>query len=42
MRTHVAEAWVEVPLQHFVDDARVLFARALEPPKGGRPRGMAR
>ena len=31
MRTHVAEPWVEAPLQHFVDDARVLFALLLHP-----------
>ena len=31
MRTHVAERWVEVPLQRFVDDARVLFALLLHP-----------
>ena len=31
MRTQVAEAWVEPPLQRFVDDARVLFALLLHP-----------
>jgi len=31
MRTHVAEPWVEEPLQLFVDDARVLFALLLHP-----------
>jgi len=31
MRTHAAEAWVEAPLQRFVDDARVLFALLLHP-----------
>lgn len=31
MRTHVAEPWVEAPLQGFVDDARVLFALLLHP-----------
>ena len=31
MRTHVAEPWVEAPLQAFVDDARVLFALLLHP-----------
>ena len=31
MRARVAEAWVEAPLQRFVDDARVLFALLLHP-----------
>ena len=31
VRTHVAEPWVEAPLQAFVDDARVLFALLLHP-----------
>jgi hypothetical protein len=31
VKTHVAEAWVEAPLQEFVDDARVLFALLLHP-----------
>ena len=31
MKTHVAEPWVEAPLQRFVDDARVLFALLLHP-----------
>jgi hypothetical protein len=31
MRTRVAESWVEIPLQRFVDDARVLFALLLYP-----------
>jgi hypothetical protein len=31
VRTHVAEPWVEGPLQGFVDDARVLFALLLHP-----------
>lgn len=31
MRAHVAEAWVEAPLQRFVDDAQVLFALLLHP-----------
>jgi predicted regulator of Ras-like GTPase activity (Roadblock/LC7/MglB family) len=31
MRTHVAEPWVEEPLQRFVDDARALFALLLQP-----------
>ena len=31
MRARVAEPWVEVPLQRFVDDARVLFALLLHP-----------
>jgi hypothetical protein len=31
VRTHVAEPWVEAPLQRFVDDARVLFALLLHP-----------
>jgi predicted regulator of Ras-like GTPase activity (Roadblock/LC7/MglB family) len=31
MRAQVAEVWVEVPLQRFVNDARVLFALLLHP-----------
>ena len=31
MRTRVAEPWVELPLERFVDDARVLFALLLHP-----------
>ena len=31
MTTRVAESWVEVPLQRFVDDARVLFALLMHP-----------
>ena len=31
MRARVAEAWVEAPLQRFVDDARVQFALLLHP-----------
>src|SRR6185312_14900258 len=31
VRAHVAEAWVEAPLQRFVDDARVQFALLLHP-----------
>ena len=31
MRTHVAEPWVEAPLQKFVDDANALFALLLHP-----------
>lgn len=31
MRARVAEAWVEEPLQRFVDDARVQFALLLHP-----------
>ena len=31
MKMAVAEAWVEVPLRRFVDDARVLFALLLHP-----------
>ena len=31
MRTHVAEPWVEAPLQTFVDDANALFALLLHP-----------
>ena len=31
MRTRVAESWVEVPLQRFVDEARVLFALLMQP-----------
>ncbi len=31
MRTHVAEPWVEAPLQAFVDDAHALFALLLHP-----------
>ncbi len=31
MRTHVAEPWIEAPLQTFVDDARALFALLLHP-----------
>ena len=31
MRAHVAEAWVEAPLQRFVEEARVLFALLLHP-----------
>lgn len=31
MRASVAEAWVEAPLQRFVDDARVQFALLLHP-----------
>ena len=31
MRAAAAEPWVEVPLQRFVDDARVLFAVLLQP-----------
>jgi predicted regulator of Ras-like GTPase activity (Roadblock/LC7/MglB family) len=31
VRTHVAEPWVEAPLQTFVDDAHALFALLLHP-----------
>ncbi len=31
MRTHVAEPWIEAPLQRFVEDARALFALLLHP-----------
>lgn len=31
MKARVAEAWVEAPLQQFVDDARVQFALVLHP-----------
>jgi predicted regulator of Ras-like GTPase activity (Roadblock/LC7/MglB family) len=31
VRTHVAEPWIEAPLQTFVDDARALFALLLHP-----------
>jgi predicted regulator of Ras-like GTPase activity (Roadblock/LC7/MglB family) len=31
MRTHVAEPWIEAPLQTFVDDAHALFALLLHP-----------
>ena len=31
MRTHVAEPWIEAPLQTFVDDAGALFALLLHP-----------
>ena len=31
MRTHVAEPWVEAPLQTFVDEANALFALLLHP-----------
>ena len=31
MRTQVAESWVEMPLQRFVTDARVLFALLMHP-----------
>ncbi len=31
LRTSAAEPWVEYPMQHFVDDARVLFALLLHP-----------
>lgn len=31
MRAYVAEAWVEAPLQRFVDDAHVQFALLLHP-----------
>jgi hypothetical protein len=31
MRAQAAEAWVEVPLQRFVNDARVLFALLMHP-----------
>ncbi len=31
MRTHVAEPWIEAPLQTFVDDARAIFALLLHP-----------
>jgi predicted regulator of Ras-like GTPase activity (Roadblock/LC7/MglB family) len=31
VRTHVAEPWVEAPLQTFVDDANALFALLLHP-----------
>ena len=31
MRAHVAEPWVEEPLQRFVEETRVLFALLLQP-----------
>jgi len=31
MRTHVAEPWIEAPLQTFVDEAHALFALLLHP-----------
>lgn len=31
MRAHVAEQWVETPLQRFVEETRVLFALLLQP-----------
>jgi predicted regulator of Ras-like GTPase activity (Roadblock/LC7/MglB family) len=31
VRTHVAEPWIEAPLQSFVDDAHALFALLLHP-----------
>jgi predicted regulator of Ras-like GTPase activity (Roadblock/LC7/MglB family) len=31
VRTHVAEPWIEAPLQTFVDDARAIFALLLHP-----------
>jgi len=38
VRTHVAEPWIEAPLQTFVDDAQALFALLLHP--NGRVMGQ--